>query len=346
MITVRFITRKWPPAVGGMETYSRRLADGLSERTALDLISLPGRDSGHAPTTLQLMGFGIRAAANLIAAKPADVVHVADMASWPLAWVAAVRHRNSRIFLSAHGSDVSFATRRHLKGRAYRLYLRTGARLLRKATVIANSRYVAGLAAEAGFGRIGVVPLGTDLQGPSGGKRNDLLYAGRISQAKGLRFLVEQVLPLLPPDVKLRVAGTVWEDSERELLEHERVVWLGSLDSDQLAAEYARCIAVLIPTRTSEGFGLVAIEAAACGSHVIASDHSGLAEVVRPPFGTVVGPGDAEAWAGAIRDALAKPDAVRAVESEAAREEIDRFYRWPRVVDATLALYDGAESGE
>jgi glycosyltransferase involved in cell wall biosynthesis len=339
MISVRFVTRKWPPAVGGMETYSWRMAEGLSNRTALDVIALPGRKCGRAPGTLSLLRFSISAATKLISSQPVDVVHVADIASWPLAWIAAVRHPRSRIVLSAHGSDVSFAMRPGWKCRMYRLYLRVGARMLARATVIANSHYVADLAATAGFKQVRVVPLATDLQRPCAGERKQLLYAGRISKAKGLRFVVEQVLPLLPLDLKLRVAGTVWEESERDVLRNERVVWLGSLTKDELAAEYASCLAALIPTRASEGFGLVAIEAAACGAHVIASNHSGLAEVVQPPLGTVVDADDPEAWVSAIRAVLRKTAKLRESESRAAREEVDRSYRWPRVIDATLSAY-------
>ena len=47
---VLFITRKWPPAVGGMETYAKRISEELSELTDLTTLSLPGRSDGRPPS--------------------------------------------------------------------------------------------------------------------------------------------------------------------------------------------------------------------------------------------------------------------------------------------------------
>lgn len=340
MTDVRFITRKWPPAVGGMETYSAKLTEEMSTRRNIEIIALPGRSSGRAPKALSLVQFGIRTALGLIRSTEARIVHVADMASWPLAWVAAVRHPRSRIVLSAHGSDLSFAYRSGLRPTLYRHYLRAGAAALPSARIVANSQYIAELVRRAGFRKVWVVPLATDLRAESSAERGHLLYVGRITRAKGLRFLIEQVLPLLPSTLRLRVAGTLCEESEQDLLSHERTDYLGSLSSDELALEFARATAVLIPTRESEGFGLVAIEAAACGAPVIASEHSGLVDVVRQPIGRTVDPNDASAWHSAIVDVLSWSDQERDQRAATAQEEVERCYRWPRVALATLAIYD------
>ena len=340
--TIRFIARKWPPAVGGMETYSIKLTEELARVAPVEILALPGRESGRAPTPLAMLRFGIRTALRLLAAREARVVHAADLASWPLAWIASLRHPRSRIVLSAHGSDLSFAERPGWRPKLYRAYLRIGAAALRSARIIANSRYIAELARKAGFERVNIVPLATDFHCEPSGERRDLLYAGRITRAKGLRFIVEQVLPRLPNDVRLRVAGAVWEDTERPLLSDSRVDYLGALPAAALAEEFARAAAVLIPTRQSEGFGLVAIDAAACGALVIASRHSGLADLVREPIGVTVEPNDANAWVSAIASALAMTEQERDAHAEAARAEVDQCYRWPRVAEATLAVYDAA----
>jgi glycosyltransferase involved in cell wall biosynthesis len=336
--TARFITRKWPPTVGGMETYSRKIADGLCERVALDVIALPGRKDGRAPTMSAMLAFGVRTAVKILAASETQVVHVGDLASWPLAWLSSVRHPRSRIIISAHGSDVSFAGRSGWRARLYRTYLRLGSSMLKRSSIIANSNYIAGLVRQARFTSVSVVPLATDLTMVSG-QRRDLLYAGRISKAKGLRFLVEEVFPRVPTHVRLRVAGAVWEESERSLLSDPRVEYLGVLSAAQLAEEFGRAVAVLIPTRETEGFGLVAIEAAACGAWVIAANHSGLAEVARAPIGDAVDANDPEGWAAAIRSALSKTETDREADGAAARAEIDLNYRWERVIEETLAIY-------
>jgi glycosyltransferase involved in cell wall biosynthesis len=326
-----------------METYSVKLVEGLRRRGPVELIALPGRRSGREPTTLALIGFGVVTATRLLLARKAPVVHVADLASWPLAWIASIRHPMSRIVISVHGSDVSYAERTGWRASFYRRYLRLGAGKLKRAHIIANSNYIADLARRAGYGKVSVVPLATDVKYRGSRTRRDLLYAGRISRAKGLRFLVEHVLPLLPEDVRLRVAGTIREKSERSLLSNPRIDYLGALPAGELADEFGRAAAVLVPTRESEGFGLVAIEAAACGAWVIASNHSGLAEVAQPPIGIAVGADDPVAWAQAIGAALARTDDAHEAGALAAQAEIERRYRWPRVIEEICAIYEEEE---
>ena len=337
---VRFISRKWPPAVGGMETYSVRITEEIAKRGKVEVIALPGRRTGDPPSPLALAAFAARVASKLLTQPPSPIVHVGDLASWPFAWLAKLRHSGSKIIISAHGSDASVAFRDGVIARLYKKYLHAGATLLPTATIIANSNYVADLSRRAGFRRVRVVPLATDFTGSSSLQRTGLLYVGRISRRKGLRFIVEEVLPRLPAGTTLRVAGVVWQEAERELLGRAGVDYLGPLSAHALAEEYARAAAVLIPTRESEGFGLVAIEAAACGAFVIASAHSGLADVVHQPIGTTVPAHDPDAWVTAIREVLTRTPDTLAEYGEASKTWVDAHYRWPRVADATWALYN------
>ena len=336
---VRFITRKWPPAVGGMETYSLRLTQSLAGQIDLEVMALPGRPDGAAPSMLALFAFFGRTLIQMTFSPPPKVVHVGDMALWPLGWAAMLFRRSTKLVISVHGRDVSLATERGWQAFAYRAYLRIGARLLGSAQVVANSAYIGELARRWGFRSVATVPLGSDFGSPDSPPRKDLLFAGRITRSKGLRFLVEQVLPLLPSSVRLRVAGTLWEAGEGPLLSHPRVDYLGALDETRLAAEFSRAGAVLIPSRTSEGFGLVAIEAAACGAYVVASNHSGLSEVVGPSIGTLVDANAPQAWADAIRAALTMTDEEYRAHGARARATVEAHYRWPKVAEATLALY-------
>jgi glycosyltransferase involved in cell wall biosynthesis len=337
-LKVRFITRKWPPAVGGMETYCLRLTQSLSSQVDLEVIALPGQPNGAAPSVPALVGFFLRTLGRL-ASSSVDVIHIGDMALWPLGWVAKLFNRNCKMVISAHGRDVSLAIEQGTKAKAYQAYLQVGARLLGSARVIANSAYIRELARRMGFQPVAVVPLGTDFGPTDSVSRNDLIFAGRVTRSKGLRFLVEEVIPLLPDVVRLRVAGPLWEESEEPLLAHSRVDYLGALDEQQLANEFSRARAVLVPSRTSEGFGLIAIEAAACGAFVVASDHSGLSEVVSPSIGALVDANDPQEWASAIREALEMSDNAYRAHGARAREIVDACYRWPKVAEATLAIY-------
>ena len=341
-VEIRFITRKWAPAVGGMETYSLRLTERLREERELEVISLPGRADGRAPSALSILGFGLATAGRLLASPPARVVHVADVASWPLAWLASLRHAGSRIVLSAHGSDLSYAKRDGWRPRLYAAYLSLGARCLSRARLIANSDWIAGLARDAGFGNVSTVHLATDLarSGETGAHNGALLFAGRITPSKGLSFLVEQVLPLLPNPPRLRVAGTVWDEEEAKVLSSPLVDYLGSLPPEKLAEEYESALCTLVPSLAPEGFGLTAVEAVACGGVVVAAGHSGLAEAVIPGSGFLADVAQPEEWAARIAEIMAWSADERSRFVARSQRQARERYDWGRVTRETLGVYE------
>src|SRR3546814_6236030 len=53
-ISILYLTRKWPPAVGGMETYSGKLTQALARCADIpvSVIALPGRRNGQPPTEI------------------------------------------------------------------------------------------------------------------------------------------------------------------------------------------------------------------------------------------------------------------------------------------------------
>jgi glycosyltransferase involved in cell wall biosynthesis len=339
--SILFITRKWPPAMGGMETYCWELAQRLGRFGRLAIIALPGRKGGAVPTLPAMLWFGFSTAVRMIFRKPTTITHAGDLAIWPLAWIASVRGRKSKIVISLHGSDVNFANGSGIASRLYRAYIRLGAHLLKRAKLVANSEWIASLARAQGYSDVVVVPLATTLkvQSVPTGNNGALLFAGRITPSKGLGFIIREVLPLLDESTCVRVAGSVWDQQEAELLKHPQVEYLGVLGSDQLANEYAKAMCVLVPSQTSEGFGLVAAEAAACGGVVIASAHSGLAEVVTPELGFLAHAGDAAAWANQI-GAIAKWSASERTRFvSAAMVFAQQKYDWDRVAADTTAAY-------
>lgn len=338
---VRFITRKWPPAVGGMETYSLRLAGELEARTPLQLLALPGRRSGEGPRAWRIAAFGAASALRLIASRPAPVVHVGDAAAWPLGWIAGLRGKGSAVIVAAHGSDISYAARPTLRGRLYKAYLRLGARLMRRHLLVANSAWIAAAAQAHGFRRTAVVPLGADFGAaqPPRAHNGCILFAGRIARGKGLSRFIEEVLPQLPQSVRLRVAGPIWEADEAASLGCGRVDYLGMLGPEALAREYAAAMCVVVPSIRPEGFGLVAVEAAGAGGVVIAARHSGLAEAVREGAGFLVEPDHAAAWARTIREVMGWSEAERTRFVAGAMAQTRAFFTWRRVADDMLRLY-------
>lgn len=339
--TVRFITRKWSPAVGGMETYCLQLTEHIKDSVDLNVQALAGNADGTAPGLVRVLGFGFKMMFKLLALPKTDVVHVSDMASWPIALMASLRRPKTRLVISAHGSDLSFEQRAGWRPKLYKIYMRLGALCLPNAVILANSKWIADLATTKGFKDVRLIPLATDMpkRTPPAKSLRNLFYAGRIIHSKGVSFIIDEVLPKLPNDITLHVAGTVWEAEEGKALEHPRVVFLGQLGAQALAQEYANALCVVVPSLAPEGFGLVAIEGALSGGVVLASNHTGLAEVCQNNLGVLIAAGDSAAWAEAITMAGNWPVDERHAFIANAQSEALRRYSWPRVAKDTLEAY-------
>ena len=351
---ILFITRKWAPASGGMETYSMRLTEALGAHEPVETIALRGQDNAMPPTALALLAFPFTViAAALRRSTPPRVIHLGDMALWPLGLLALV-WPEAALLISAHGTDVAYHRRGGVKGRLYGAYLRAGARLLGgRMTVIANSRATRDVTAETGWRRIAVVPLASDFADAGAAQSapsTTILFAGRLVKRKGLSWFVREVLPLLPDSLTLDVAGTVWDASEEAALADPRVRFRGPLPQDELARRFAAALCVIVPNIAPEngeyeGFGLVAPEAAAAGGVVLAASHGGLTDAVLDgETGFLLTTGEAAAWAERIAAVAAWPADERAAWCRAAAARSRTFYSWPRVAADTFALYEEASA--
>lgn len=131
---------------------------------------------------------------------------------------------------------------------------------------------------------------------------------------KGTDELIE-LMPMLRqehPDLAYLVVG---EGDDRPRLEEkartlgvaEYVVFTGYIEEAE-KADHLRLADLFLLAGTGEGFGIVLLEAMACGIPVVASTRDGSREAVRDgALGIMVDPADREALAAAIRDGLARP---------------------------------------
>jgi len=180
-----------------------------------------------------------------------------------------------------------------------------------------------------------------------------VLFAGRIEPLKGLDTLLRAFALLADPSALLVVVGgdahareDQWSGEERrlralagELGLGSRVRWFGSRPQGSLPALFAAADVVAVPSHY-ESFGLVALEAQACGTPVVASDVGGLRYIVEDgATGFLVPWDDPHAFARRI-GALLHDNALRA--SLGARAVVRaRSFAWPRVADRIQELYRG-----
>jgi len=186
--------------------------------------------------------------------------------------------------------------------------------------------------------RIAIKPNFVDLPLPPPQPRRGLLYVGRLAPEKGIATLAQAALQL--PPGSLRVAGTGPELERLQGL--PAVTLLGALNGAQVADEMARAAALVMPSLWYENFPRTLVEAYACGLPVLASRLGALATLVEHErTGLLVAPGDAGAWAQAMRRVLDDGTQLAAM-GHAARALYEREYTAEANHRTLLAIYEEA----
>ena len=182
------------------------------------------------------------------------------------------------------------------------------------------------------------------------------LFAGRLEPLKGPDLLIEALAELdrspwlrLPRPVHALFAGDDSSDGarvgQRQQLNRraqalglaDRVTFAGALSQERLALFYSLADVVVVPSHT-ESFGLVALEALASGTPVVAAAVGGLRDVAADGVtGSLVAGRNPGTWAAAIAATLADP-LLRERLGRAARRRAETF-TWERTVDVLAAEY-------
>ena len=184
---------------------------------------------------------------------------------------------------------------------------------------------------------------GLDYQG-----EDIILFAGKMTRFKGIDILMDAaaIYEAACPNALTVLAG---DGEERQNLEAQaaslglsRVHFIGNVAQDELARLYNIADIDLVPSRR-EPFGLVAVEAMACGTPVVATNQGGLPDFVNHEVGELVNPEDPVDWARGITETLA-----RALENPAWREDIAAYasgnYSQAVIIRELDALYREALS--
>jgi D-inositol-3-phosphate glycosyltransferase len=222
----------------------------------------------------------------------------------------------------------------------------------------------------ADSGKVAVIPPGVDLSLfrplPCSEARASIglppdhsmvLFVGRIQPIKGLDLLIRAMALLLRRNPGLRdqtslvvIGGHGDPDADEEMRRlntlrddlgvGDLVTFLGSRDQDTLVDYYNAATTVVVPSYY-ESFGMVALEAMACGTPVIATDVGGLSLNVADGYnGYLIESGDVDALAYKI-GLLITQDELRRHLGVQARRWAERF-DWGVITDETLAVYADA----
>jgi glycosyltransferase involved in cell wall biosynthesis len=177
------------------------------------------------------------------------------------------------------------------------------------------------------------------------GEAPTVVYVGKLSDEKGVALLLDALEQV--PGARTVIVGF---GPEREALESragERVLFTGPLEHRHLAHLWPLADVSVTPSVFPEAFGMVAAEAAACGSPPLVARHSGLAEIAAaleaeyPPrlahlasFET----GDADDLAAKLIELLSLAPEDREALSNAARAAAAASFSWERIASLILSL--------
>jgi D-inositol-3-phosphate glycosyltransferase len=207
--------------------------------------------------------------------------------------------------------------------------------------------------------KIGVVPCGVNLNlfypEPKTAVRNRLgldpadtilLYVGRFDPLKGLNTLLEAMTYLRNhPRIRLVVVGGDGENSPeyqaltekiKRLAIEENVMFVGRVDQHNLPPYYSAADVLVMPSRY-ESFGMVGLEALACGIPVVATPVGAVDSLVRKArAGRIVSDPSPRSLADGIQSVISDPSIPAA---DVIRQSI-LDYSWAHVASAVIAEYE------
>lgn len=294
---VLFLTRKFPPSVGGMEQFAFSLTKSYGQGSR---VWKWGGANWH------LIWWVPWVALKLCLGKRADVIHLMDGVLAPFAPLAKLYRR--KVVVTIHGLEVTYPNP------VYQLLFRFGLRRVRgivcvsQATLALVQAYAKKNHIRLGPGGIQLSVIGHGVQVPHltipqaqeqlehrfavQADQVVILLVGRLVPRKGQVWFLSQVARDLldDPRVLIVVAG---DGPDRDRLQAAadrlgglpgRILIRGRVSDQELNAWYARATVMVMPNLAlagdAEGFGMVALEAAAYGCPVVAARLEGITDAV------------------------------------------------------------------
>ena len=341
-VRVLFLTRKYPPMIGGLETLSYNLTTGY---TGPKTIVALGRLQRHLVWFLPYVSLR-----TLLTGRHYDIVHVGDPM---LALAARIAHTFSRkkVVMCVHGLDLVYGSR------LYQAYLRA---FIYADTYVAISAATRRLAEERGLDPVTIITIGVANDFFKIERRADadpevaaarkgrlvLLTTGRLIPRKGVAWFVANVLPRLDVLYVVVGGGRDYDRIKQAAVEAgvtDKLLLIWQPEQERLYRLFAAADVFVMPNIPSpndvEGFGIVGIEAAASGLPVVASRLEGIPDAVADgETGILVEPMNVDAYVATIERLRADPVA-RVEFGERARRYVKARNDWDEIVRQYTKLF-------
>jgi len=334
-----FITRTYPPIVGGMEKFSHDFYENYRRKGEIDLLANAG---GKA----MLPYFFIKAAIYLMFnSKNYDVIHFGDAVLAPLNAVVRLFSR-ARVSVTVHGLDIVYS--RFGYQRIILPSLRKVDRVFAVSHFTLEQCKLRGVSSE----KLMVIPNSISFEFPGSFSQSDisekiskfgitvqgrtiLLTVGRLVKRKGHGWFIANVLRLLPENFIYVIAGfgPEYEAIRETVLDlglENRVYLLGHVTEDEKQCLYQISDLFIMPNisvkNDQEGFGIVLLEAGQHGLPVIASKIEGIRDaVIEQKTGRLIEEKDVQGFI----DAILKPD----IDRTSLVDVVASYFDWKHIIE-------------
>lgn len=347
---ILFISRAYPPILGGIENQNAALAKWLPKHAEVTTIANK-RGKKFLPLFLPYATI-----ASLLLAPRHDVVLLGDGVLGIVGWAIKLIYRKKPVVSIVHGLDIRYASQFYQA-----LWVKRFLPSLDRLIAVGNETIRAGVRHGIPESKFVFIPNGVDTEifSPKNIPRSRLgellgidiegkqviCTGGRLVKRKGVAWFIRHVLPNLPENVLYAVSG---DGPDRKNIEaaivesdmNHRAFLLGRVsddDRDTLLNTCALFVQPNIPVEGDmEGFGLVVLEAASVGIPIVVSRLEGLRDAVAEgENGRFAEPENAESFRSVILEILSMPDA-RAALGAPARAYTKEHFQWSSVAKRYL----------
>jgi phosphatidylinositol alpha-1,6-mannosyltransferase len=363
-----FVSHSFPPPdaplsnVGGMQRVATELHSALEARDDVAMRTVALRSTWkwvHIKVVPFLVSLAVRLGREAAAHRADTILFTSMTTAFPLLIAGpALKRKGIRLAVIVHGLDVTEPNP------MYQMAVRRLCGMLDAVMPVSRATGEELIARGLPRERVHVVPNAVDLDRFEGvaASRGELarvhiegapalsddafllVAVGRQVRRKGFVWFIENVMPKLPDRVVFWLAG---DGPEGENIEaaiegaglQRRVRCLGKISEDELVELYRIGTLFVMPNIVvpgdMEGFGIVMLEAGACGLPTLAADLEGIRDVIDEGVNGWFAPTeDAGAFSARIETLLGDPDSLRAA-SQRTAEYVTSTFRW----DSTAERY-------
>lgn len=350
-MNVLFISRAYPPVIGGIETQNYEISQSLSRIVNTTLI-VNRRGKKFIPIFLFAALFKL-----IVYRRRYDIVLLGDGVLSILAFCIKI-FSSKPVVCIVHGLDITY------RNYIYQLFwVGYFLKKVDKYIAVGNEVILRGMCAGLEKDKFIFIPNGIPHDYPAGkySKNNlaellgyvpsgpVLLTLGRLIKRKGVAWFVETVIPELDPDITYLIAGRGKEEENIfHLIEKhklaDRVKLLGEVseaEKEILLSTADLLVQPNIPVKNDiEGFGIVVLEAGRHATFVVASDLEGLKDAItNGRNGLLIGAGDWKSYKQQIENLLSDHEALKAKSIEAQKYVLSTC-SWDNIAEQYLSVLE------